>query len=161
MFSLFYKTKQNKKPILLTFSKNFDSVAFIVCFFDSFSHLTWPSFILFGIILVCFLISYLRYVFVFLKEILFIYSWKREEDIQAEGEAGSLPEAWCGTGSQDPGVMPALSQRQTLNQPLRCPYSMKCYVAITMRYFLYQCGILRYKIKRCTMLVYIKEFDSI
>ena len=42
-----------------------------------------------------------------LKNILFIYSWGRERErarmaeTQAEGEAGSMQEAWHGTRSQD------------------------------------------------------------
>ena len=43
---------------------------------------------------------------VFFK-ILFIHerNRERESETQAEGEAGSLREAQCGTRSQDPGIM--------------------------------------------------------
>lgn len=41
--------------------------------------------------------------------------------------------------------------------------SMKCYVAIIMRYFFISMwnSKIYYKTKRCTILVYVEEFDSI
>ena len=45
--------------------------------------------------------------FVFFFKIFKIYSWEKERaETQAEGEAGSLQEAPCGTPSQDPVIMP-------------------------------------------------------
>ena len=57
-----------------------------------------------------------RYITLFLK-ILFIYSWETE----AEGEAGCLQGAWCGTWSQDPGIMTWAKGRHLTTEPPRCP----------------------------------------
>ena len=58
----------------------------------------------------------------FFFKILFIYSWKteREAETQAEGEAGSLQGAWCGTQSQDPGITPWTEGRCSTTKLPRC-----------------------------------------
>ena len=43
--------------------------------------------------------------YVFIHNYLFIHERQREVEIQAEGEAGALWGARCGTQFQDPGVM--------------------------------------------------------
>lgn len=46
-------------------------------------------------------VNILAHVFIYFFTILFIYSWEtlreREAETRAEGEAGSMQEAWCGT----------------------------------------------------------------
>ena len=46
---------------------------------------------------------------------------EREADTQAEGEAGSMKEAGCGTWSQDPGIMPWAKGRRQTAEPPRYP----------------------------------------
>ena len=57
----------------------------------------------------------------FLK-ILFTYSWEtqREAETQAEGEAGSLWEAWGGTWSQDPRITTWAKGRCSTTEPCSC-----------------------------------------
>ena len=56
--------------------------------------------------------------FIFLK-IVFIYSWKTLRE--AEGEAGSLQGARCGTWSQDPRITPWAEGRCSTAEPPRRP----------------------------------------
>ena len=42
---------------------------------------------------------------------------EREAETQAEGEAGSLQGAWCGTRSQDPGMRPWAEGRWSTAEP--------------------------------------------
>ena len=46
---------------------------------------------------------------------------EREAETQAEGEAGSTQEAWCGTWSQDPGITPWAEGRCSTTEPPRYP----------------------------------------
>ena len=46
---------------------------------------------------------------------------EREAETQAEGEAGSLWVAWCGTWSQDPRIMTWAKGRCSTAEPPRCP----------------------------------------
>ena len=48
---------------------------------------------------------------------------EREPETQAEGEAGSMQGAWCGTRSQDPGIMTWTKDRCSTTEPPRCPPS--------------------------------------
>ena len=59
----------------------------------------------------------------FLKNILFNYSWgtEREADKQAEGEAGSMQEARCGTQSWDSGITPWAKGKCSTIEPPRHP----------------------------------------
>ena len=54
---------------------------------------------------------------------LFLHERHRERgaETQAEGEAGSLRGAPCGTRSQDPGVTPWAKGRHSTTDPSRCP----------------------------------------
>ena len=52
---------------------------------------------------------------------LFIRATQREADTQAEGEAGFLQEARCGTPSQDPRIMTSAEDRGSTTEPLRHP----------------------------------------
>ena len=53
----------------------------------------------------------------FFLEILFIHSW----ETQAEGEAGSMQGAGCGTWSQDSSIMPWAKGRHSTTKPPRHP----------------------------------------
>ena len=59
-------------------------------------------------------------------KILFIYSWEtqKEAETQAEGEAGSLGGARCGTQFQDPRITSWAKGRCSTAEPPRCP--QKC-----------------------------------
>ena len=46
-----------------------------------------------------------HFIYLFILFCLFIHEKHRESQKQAEGEAGSLQGAQCGTGSQDPEIM--------------------------------------------------------
>ena len=63
--------------------------------------------------------------FLFLKKILFIYLFmrdtQREAETQAEGEAGSLWGARCGTQSWYPGITPWAEGRHSTAEPPRRP----------------------------------------
>ena len=63
-----------------------------------------------------------KFLYFFLR-LLFINSWKtqRAAEKQAEGEAGSLQGARCGTRSQDPGVTPWAEGRHPTAEPPRHP----------------------------------------
>ena len=54
-----------------------------------------------------------------------IYSWgtqrEREAETQADGEAGSIQGARCGTLSQDPGVTPWAEDRRSIAEPPGAP----------------------------------------
>ena len=68
----------------------------------------------------------------FLKEFLkFIYSWEtqreREAETQAEGEAGSMQGARCGTQSRDPGIMTWAKGGRSIIKPPRCPENIICW----------------------------------
>ena len=47
-----------------------------------------------------------------------------EAETQAEGEAGSLQEAWCRTQSQDPGITTWAQARCSTTEPPRCPVTL-------------------------------------
>ena len=65
-----------------------------------------------------------RKVIIFFKRFyLFMRDKQREAETQAEGAAGSLQGAWCGTRSQDPGIMPWAEGRHLTTEPPRCPYN--------------------------------------
>ena len=51
---------------------------------------------------------------------------QREAETQAEGEAGSLWEVWCGTWSQNPVIMPWAKGRRSATEPPRCPQAQFC-----------------------------------
>ena len=53
-------------------------------------------------------------------KILFIHERHREAEIQAEGEAGSPPGAWCGTQSQNPRIRTWAKGRCSITEPPRC-----------------------------------------
>ena len=59
----------------------------------------------------------------FLKD--FIFSWEtqreREAETQAEGEAGSMQEARCGTRPQDSGITPWVKGKCSIAEPPTCP----------------------------------------
>ena len=58
----------------------------------------------------------------------FIYSQETEKQRQAEGEAGSLQGAWCGTWSLDPGIITwAEADAQPLS-PLEFFFHVSCRV---------------------------------
>ena len=61
----------------------------------------------------------------FFFKILFIYSWKTqreaETETQAEGEAGSMQGAWCGTQSRDSRIMPWAEDRHLTTEPPGIP----------------------------------------
>ena len=63
--------------------------------------------------------SYHERLFEFFLKILFIYSWEREAETQAEGEAGSMQGAWRGTRSQDPKITPWAEGRYLTAEPPR------------------------------------------
>ena len=48
---------------------------------------------------------------------------EKEAETQAEGEAGSLQEAQCGTRSQDPRIMTRAKGRCPFTEPLRHPWT--------------------------------------
>ena len=55
---------------------------------------------------------------VFKNFILFIYSWRHTEaETQAEGEAGSMQGAQCGTRSQDPRITSWAKGRRSTTEP--------------------------------------------
>ena len=57
-----------------------------------------------------------------LRFYLFIHERRRERGRDtAEGEAGSLQKAWCGTQSQDPRIMPWTKGRRSTPEPPRYP----------------------------------------
>ena len=53
--------------------------------------------------------------------LIFIYSWETEAETWAEGEAGSLQGARCGTWSQDPGIMTWAEGRCSTAEPPGLP----------------------------------------
>ena len=55
-----------------------------------------------------------------LKKIFFIYSCETHRERQRCREAGSLQGAWCGTLSQDPGIMTWAEGRRSTIEPSRC-----------------------------------------
>ena len=57
----------------------------------------------------------------FVRFYLLIHERRREAETQAEGEAGSLREARCGTRSQDPGSTPWAEGRPSTTEPPRRP----------------------------------------
>ena len=60
--------------------------------------------------------------FFFFPKILKFYSWETQRETaetQAEGEAGFLQGAWCGTRSQDPGIIPWATQASQKNKVLK------------------------------------------
>ena len=68
----------------------------------------------------------------FFIKIWFIYSWgtQREAETQAEEDTGSLWGPWCGTRSQDPGIMTWAEGRCSTTEPSRCPI-MSSYLRTT------------------------------
>ena len=84
---------------------------------------TWPSWLA-----LCFqvsgkiVLSWRVFFFLFKKD--FIYLFMREAETQAEGEAGSLRGAGCGTRSQDPGVTAWAEGRFSTVEPPRCPWRL-------------------------------------
>ena len=57
---------------------------------------------------------------------------EREAETQAEGEAGSMQGARCGTRSQDPRIMPWAGGGAKLLSHLGCPiyvYLKRCFVS--------------------------------
>ena len=54
---------------------------------------------------------------------LFIHERHREAETEAEGEAGSLRGACCGTRSQDPGITTQAKGRRSTAEPPRRPSS--------------------------------------
>ena len=69
----------------------------------------------------CLLDERLRVGLIFKKD--FVYAWEtqRVAETQAEGEAGSLWGAQCGTRSQDPRITPSAKGRRSTTEPPRCP----------------------------------------
>ena len=59
--------------------------------------------------------------FFFNFKILFIYSWEREKERQAEGQAGSMRGAWCETRSWHSRIMPWPKGRCSIAEPPRRP----------------------------------------
>ena len=58
---------------------------------------------------------------------------EREAETQAEGEAGSLWGAQCGTRSWDPRIMPGAEGRRSTAEPPRKPSSLEYMPAILYR----------------------------
>ena len=50
-----------------------------------------------------------------------MYLFMREAETEAEGEAGSLQGARCGTRSRDPGITPWAEGRHSTTEPPRRP----------------------------------------
>ena len=63
------------------------------------------------------------FIYLFLKKILFIHDRerKREAETQAEGEAGSMPEARRGTRSRDSRMTPWAEGKCSTAEPPRHP----------------------------------------
>ena len=85
--------------------------------------------------------------------ILFIYSWdthtEKDSEIQAEGEAGSMQGAWCGTDPGLPGSHPGLKvalNRWATRAALMFPFFQQIYVFWFVLDTVYSIG----KNKRCT-----------
>ena len=58
---------------------------------------------------------------IFLRFYLFIHDREREAETQAEGEAGSMPGARCGTRSQVSRITPWAKGRRQTAEPLGLP----------------------------------------
>ena len=59
-----------------------------------------------------------------------IYLFTRDTQREAEGEAGSLPGAPCGTWSQDPGITSRAEVKCSTTEPPRCPPPWDSYFLI-------------------------------
>ena len=88
------------------------------------SRYTWKYGYWFVIRIIFYFILFILFYF----KILFIHDREREAETQAEGEAGSMQEAWCGTRSRVPRITP---QAKGGAKPLShwgCPTIRKFYV---------------------------------
>ena len=70
------------------------------------SNVTWPS-----------ILSFLKKIYLFIHER--HRERKAEPETEPEGEAGSMQGAWCGTPSQDHGIMPWAEGRCSTTEPPR------------------------------------------
>ena len=52
---------------------------------------------------------------------LFMRNTERGAETQAEGEAGTLQRARCGTQTRDPGIMTGVEGKCSTTEPPRCP----------------------------------------
>ena len=77
--------------------------------------------------------------FFFFFKILFIYSWEthREAETQAEGEAGSMQGAQCGTRSQDPRIMTWAEGRYSIAELPRQPLNIQLLKKIFLNFYLF------------------------
>ena len=77
---------------------------------------------------------------------LFIRDTESEAETQAEGEAGSLQGAWCGTWSQDPRITTWAKGRLSTTEPPRYPWSQTSlilfeFILTNQSFFLHLCRL--------------------
>ena len=85
-------------------------------------------------------VVFFLFCFVLFFKILLIYSWEiqREAETYAEGEAGSMQGAWCGTRSWDSRIMLWAKGRHQTAEPPRRPWFVVLYISCSYcMYFLH------------------------